>query len=222
MSTSQEASWAKRTRRRVIGLSLVTVMAVGGLSGLLYLRGQASRGNYAMAEQVVPDMAPALQEARMKKAQALRDKWKGWALEHKGILKKMLNGSQSDQEAVWNTLPMTPSDPKSITLLDVHNGLARYTWNSARRGVILHAVGIPAKQMEREKFLERKYLNEYFQQYRDIQISMSCNAGKKTIGLWASGRITETETMKNPYESGKPVFREETRELVPPYDFLTN
>jgi hypothetical protein len=167
-------------------------------------------------------MAPALQEARLAKAKVLREKWQKWALEHKSILQKMLRGGQSEQEAVWQALPTLLDDPKvtSVMLEDISGGLTPYTWNPVTRGATRPGAGLTDAQRTTFNGLIKTHLADDLELYHDIKISSSRNAGAKTIGLWVSGRITETETVGTPYEPGKPSSKEVTRELVPPYDFL--
>ncbi len=211
----------RRKTRQVILAMMALLISGGTLASLTYLQGQANKGQYAQQNKYVPDMAPALQNARKKKAAELRERWRVWAIEHKADLKRMLNGDKNAQNLVWQSLPTLPESPSPLTHDILDAGVCEYSWQPVLKisdwSTFQSSEGGKA-QMRHNMQVD---LQNGFQDYQDIWIAKSGNSGSKTVSLWASGRVTETETVENtPHRSGQPTFKEVSRELVPPYHFL--
>jgi hypothetical protein len=209
-------------KRLIIAATLMFLMAGGILGSLFHRQQQAKAGQYARPEQHVPDMAAPLQKARMKRVTLLRDKWKIWAARHKEDLSQMLAGDKNAQAKVWAALPLLPEQSGTLRDEDINGGNSTFTWQPVMKSTFTASDPAKAQQQNQEaRALSVRFLREDFSQYKDIMISKSRNSGAKTISLWASGRVTETETVRNTGGSkGQSVFKEVSRELSPPYDFL--
>lgn len=232
----EKASAARsKPERRVLLLVIAAFLLSGGVLGSIsYLKTRAKAGNYAQREQAVPDMAPELQDARLAKVKVLRDKWKPWALQHKAGLQQMLHGDRSARDLVWQAIPVStieinPSSgrPGDITGDDISKGLHTFTWQPVlKTNFTTPDPTKPKLSLEGQNSETRSHtqqmLNDDFAQFPDIRLSQSRNSGAKTLSLWASGRIVEIETIHNPDKrSGQPSFKEEYREIAPPYEFLS-
>ncbi|HEY0073555.1 MAG TPA: hypothetical protein VGB77_05585 [Abditibacteriaceae bacterium] len=210
-------------KRLMIAATLMFLVAGGLLGNMFYRQRQAKLGRYARPDQVSPDMAVSLQKARMKRVVLLRDKWKSWAAQNKEDLSQMLDGDKNAQSKVWAALPILPEESGTIRQDDVTGGISTFSWQPVMKSTFTASDPAEAQRKNQEvRAHAEKLLNEGFSRHRDIPISQSRNSGAKTLSLWASGRVTETETVRNTGAGkGQPASKEVSRELFPPYEFLS-
>lgn len=220
----------KRNRQLKLAATLMFSLSIILIGGLFFLQQQAAFGRYGPPQRPVedPKIVKEMSDARIAKAQLLRDQWKAWALLHKAELKRMLHAQPNETSAmtaVWEALPMASGMPSNtIRRADLYGNGAKFSWNPSSKGIRLSINVTSKRQKEIAAHLayKKRRLQHDFTTLRDVELSRSSNSGPATISLWASGRITENRLIENPHIApGKPIFIEAPPvELAPPYDFL--
>lgn len=230
-----------KRRNRRLGTVAITMflLAIGVFGGLTYLqlRAGAPIDPATAQNEELEQKVEATRPARLAKIKELREKWRPWAEKHKELLKRMLNAKLSDRVAlmaVYSVIPATPdaSDKTKvagITRRDlvpddpavlVRTGAPSFTWQPLDK---LSQPKMDPKFKEtyrRQKLFIAARLQENFARLRDIELSRSVNVGRSQLSLWASGRITESEAVRQPYRNGHILVDGPHQEVQPPYDFL--
>jgi len=227
----QKADKAEKTRKRrtIIAASVAIVfsfLVLGGLSFLSSLARHRVYNNEPERPWEQPAEAKRLRAQRIEKATMLRTRYQTWALAHKDVLRQMLHaqpGNEAIMLTAWNAFPANPLlSSAPVPAKDMMSGEPPFSWE----------LGIPTlappKDADEEKMRKRmigyteKKRAKSFSKYRDFIISESCNNGRATVALWASGRVTEESLVDNPAPSpGAPAAVEAPSvQIAPPYDFL--
>lgn len=165
-------------------------------------------------------------QARLEKANKLREHWKYWAAQHRKLLSEMAQAKPGEYETlkrVFDALPAKPGkDPNMTGVIssDFRGPGTRYTWNPFIKAVITPTDPVNRAHDQQGKTFIMDRAREDFNKYRDFRLSESENPGRHSMTLWASGRITETTTLAHS-TPGKPVYYDSApREIAPPFDFI--
>ena len=182
-------------------------------------------------------LTPEQKEVRVESAKELRDKWRPWALGHQTELRRMLQADKSDigtMVSLWNDIPATPlGDPSLKELAAAYKATQdpgnprSFSWNPIQK--IVGPDQIPNPTQEQREIYRKTIASQHFRQkrefdsFRDTVIANSHQSGTIGISLWASGRVTESQEVGTTVTAaGVGVGVLEHKELVPPFDFLTN
>ena len=231
---------ASRWKIAALLAALLVPCAVIGGNYVLQSRARQSSSNLQAqtdAFNASLQLTPEGKQVRLERAKELREKWRPWALKHQTELRQMLQADKGELEllvAVWSQIPSTPNIDPSLQKFasayqsedDPLSGKV-FTWNAIQKAVNPN-LKADASSDERERYrkiVANQSWNQKhdFDSFRDVVIGRSMQSGTIGVALWASGRVTETNRVKTVRSSNKvAVGVIQHKELVPPYDFLTN
>jgi hypothetical protein len=150
-----------------------------------------------------------MRPARLDKVKLLRAKLRPWAIKNKGLLKAMLKAKPGDEtalQAVINAIPANPgSQGLGITPEDLmpqrdHQaaalaGTPMFTWQASSKNKAPANLD-PKRRDEyaRSMRMSNARISNNFALYRDFEVSTSMGFSRSRFTLWASGRVTESES----------------------------
>lgn len=249
MRESTSADKENTRTRHLAGIAAMALLLACGVVGcVLYLERQATTGNYAAQDQSVFKLTQGEKAAHLAKAKLLREKWRPWAEKHKELLQRMLRAQSNDQTTLMTVYRTLPSDniggERGITSEDlvprrdlrsaINAKVPLFTWQAQGNKQVRFGNDFKGQAELKTQYdaSQRQFMQRMQQNWivlRDVEISVSMNPGPSRISLWASGRVTESDTAWKPFSGmidGKPVkgvapAYNPHRELTPPYDFLS-
>ena len=233
-------------RWKIALLVLALLVPCAVIGGNMVLRNRARQSNTSLQaqEQARADainarlqLKPEGKKVRLDRAKELRGKWRPWAFAHQIELRRMLQADKNDMGTlmtVWNDVPYVPNvNPLLKDLASAYGVKGNpldgkvFTWNAIEKpGSSDQVQALSSEEREQHrKVMANLTWNQKrdFKSFRDVVIANSIQTGKTGIALWASGRVTETDHVKTVLTSNEvAVGVIEHKELVPPFDFLTD
>lgn len=169
----------------------------------------------------------AQRNARLVKAEGLREKWRPWALKHRAILRSLLHAREDDQATLmytWNALPPKAAADTTGFTQEYLSSPVSATWQPGIKVSSSSKDPKDIKTLEDARQRVMRMVQADFIEMRDIRLSRISGVGTAAdTDFWASGRITERElgSRKLPkkilgFEHGGMPYQE----IFPPYDFL--
>lgn len=176
-----------------------------------------------MALSLDPQEQEKTRKANISQATMLHEQWKGWAKDHKEVLRTMMYAKRGDP-AVFNQLLQALPNRKESGMVAAsfkENG-TQFTWqplgNNFSQSVIADP-NIIAKRKEEQKAVEALFKEE-FTAHGDVIVSRSVNVGPTYISLWASGKVTRTTAKLERVSRASRFVDGPPKVIISSYDFL--
>jgi len=214
----------RSSRKRLTAGILVTIL-VASFAVFLSWRAKTSSQDNLNYSYGVPIRTPNMEHAATRRrenyllrANTARKYYETWAKANKDTILHIRNLNPNDKSEIERVLRQFPETPEKagiprgefsdvMTSANDLNDRSKYifTWQPSQSSAILEAGMITTK-----KGLEHQH---------DIPLSVSVSgAGGSSIVLWASGRITERQYVRNPIKThGSPALIETQTEIAPAF-----
>lgn len=210
---------------RIFAFAISVLVLISSIYGIAFYFQWKMRQPQSVAELAAIQNAalnnPQKIASRIEKAKRLRELWKPTALKYKDEIRNMLKAGASEQhlqDKVFERLP-TMLHYENQALADaLDSGGDPFTWQaiSKSQGKTKDQKQIELRKKGRDstKFL----LDEAFKSHKDIILSQSMNTGTHRVFLWASGRVTTSQSKIEDKGSYSALTRGTHQEVFPPFE----